>query len=65
MTYPNRLSFLNFQTLEERRIILDLVFLFKVEKGFINIDFENYFNYKNTVTRGHSKSLTGAFKNLI
>ena len=62
MTYPNRLSFLNLKSLEERRIILDLTFLFKIEKGFINVDFENFFTYKNTITRGHSKSLTGSLK---
>ena len=62
MSYQNRLLFLNLKSLEERRLILDLVFLYKLERGFINVNFENYFKYKNTFTRGHSKQLTGAFK---
>ena len=30
---------------------------FKVIKGKINVNFENYFEYKSNITRGHSLSL--------
>ena len=56
-SYEERLRILKITTLEERRLKLDLCFLFKVIKGKINVNFENYFEYKSNITRGHSLSL--------
>ena len=56
-SYEERLRILKITTLEERRLKLDLCFLFKIIKGKVNVDFEDYFEYKTNRTRGHSLAL--------
>ena len=56
-SYVERLKILNLCTLEERRLRLDLIFLYKILKGEIIIDTEKYFDFKTTRTRGHSMAL--------
>ena len=51
--YHERLSLLNLITLEERRIYLDLILLYKILHGLIDISFDNYFSVNRSRTRGH------------
>lgn len=57
MSYANRLVFLKAESLELRRIHLDLILLYKILHGSVNIDAKKYFTYKETGTRGHTWSL--------
>ena len=56
-SYSERLKTLKLCTLEERRLRLDLIFLFKILKDEILINKEKYFEFKTTNTRGHSMAL--------
>ena len=56
-SYGERLQILKVTTLEERRLKLDLCFLFKIIKGKIIVNFEDYFEFKTSRTRGHSLTL--------
>jgi len=55
--YDNRLQCLNLSTLEERRIHIDLIFMFKVIKGIVDIDLNYYFTFNTMNTRGHQFKL--------
>ena len=55
--YGNRLKFLKIDSLELRRLHLDLVFLYKLLHGHLNIDINKYFDFKISNTRGHSMTL--------
>ncbi len=55
--YGDRLIFLNTASLEPRRLHLDLTFLYKLLHGLFDIDFANYFEFKNDRTRGNSWAL--------
>ena len=46
-SYKDRLLFLNLKTLEYRRIVFDLVFLFKIIKGQTNLNFSDFFVNRN------------------
>ena len=52
-TYNDRLHCLNLVTLEERRIYIDLIFMYKIIKGIVDIDFNQYFSFNPMNTRGH------------
>lgn len=54
LSYPNRMDQLNICSLELRRLHLDLVYMYKLMKGLLNVSYENFFELKNTATRGHS-----------
>ena len=56
-TYLERLDFLKIISLEQRRLHLDLVFMFKIINNQFEIPFNEHFAFKNTQTRGHSKAL--------
>ena len=56
-SYFERLKTLKLCTLEERRLRLDLIFLYKILKGEILVTKEKYFEFKTTNTRGHSMAL--------
>jgi ribonuclease P/MRP protein subunit RPP40 len=56
-TYEERLRLLNLQTLETRRIRGDLIEVFKMFKGFENIDPYIFFRLNTAPTRGHSLKL--------
>ena len=57
-SYPDRLSRLNIESLEERRIRFDLVEAFKIIRGFSVIPRENFFEFKpDRGTRGHKYQL--------
>lgn len=52
--YEERLRILNLETLELRRLKNDLLYAFKILKGFVNLDTENLFTMShNSLTRGH------------
>jgi hypothetical protein len=52
--YTERLKELNFQSLEHRRVICDLVMCYKIVHGHVDLRFEEFFTYLHaTNTRGH------------
>ena len=53
-TYEERLVHLNLTTLETRRLRGDLIEVFKIFKGFDNVDSSKFFELHSTHTRGHS-----------
>ena len=53
LSYTDRLCRLNLESLESRRVIADLVLLFKVIHGFVDIDCNAMFDIQtDRVTRG-------------
>ena len=60
LPYLDRLVFLNQITLEERRLHLDLVFLYKIIYHKFDFPFQDHFRYRHNLTRGHSKMLAGS-----
>ena len=54
LTYEQRLWRLNITTLEIRRLRGDLIEVFKIVKGFDDVDFRNFFHLSTTGLRGHS-----------
>ena len=55
--YHERLSILSLKTLEERRIFIDLILLYKIIHQLIDIDFHEHFSFAAGRTRGHSYKL--------
>lgn len=53
-SYHERLSSLGLTTLETRRIRGDLIEVFKMLKGFVNVDSDIFFKFSDTGLRGHS-----------
>ena len=62
--YLTRLEILNLQTLEERRIMNDIIFMFKMLHKLVDLPFEEYFSFNTNNTRGHSKKLNIKFSRL-
>ena len=56
-SYMNRLRILNLTTLETRRLRGDLIEVFKIFKGFDNLDPTLFFELSTAPTRGHSWKL--------
>ena len=52
--YDDRLSKLNLKSLQYRRITFDLILMYRIVYGLSDLDFENYFNFKD-----HSYNLRG------
>ena len=63
LPYPNRLDFLNIDSLELRRLHLDLVFVYKLLHGHFNVDASKYFTFKTSRTRGNSWALVKKHSN--
>ena len=59
LPYVERLQVLELQSLEHRRLIYDIVEVFKCIKGFSGLDFDEFFEYKQQFhnTRGHPLQL--------
>ncbi len=47
ISYQDRLHKLNMKSLQERRVYFDLVFLYKIMHGLTNLNFADYFVFKN------------------
>ena len=54
LTYEQILRRLNIKTLETRRLRGDLIKVFKIVKGFDNVDFCNFFHLSTTGLISHS-----------
>ena len=57
VTYADRLATLNLQTLEERRIYADLILLYKIIHGLVDIELDKYLKFGPSRTRGHPLKL--------
>jgi len=57
LPYEQRLAILRLTTLETRRLRGDLIEVFKMVKGFVDIDYTQYFTLANSSLRGHSLKL--------
>jgi hypothetical protein len=66
LSYNERLRQLNLQRLELRRLHLDLVFVYKMIHGLVDLRFEDYFSFRQSKTRGHKYTLNvnRAFKDV-
>ena len=59
LTYAERLSNLNLQTLGHRRLITDLTTVFNIVHGFTSLCFDDFFSFtSNPSSRGHSLRLS-------
>jgi len=56
-TYEDRINILKLTTLETRRLRGDLIEVFKMFKGFDNLDPFMLFELNTALTRGHSLKL--------
>ena len=62
MSYPQRLEFLNLETLELRRLRKDLKMTYKILCGLVDVHFHDFFAYSTyTATRSNSKNLVLAY----
>ena len=65
-SYNDRLSILNLESLECRRHKADMILLFQIYHGLIDLNFNDYFIKDiNNRTRGHSKKLYLAAKDTV
>ncbi len=55
--YKNRCAYLKLDTLELRRLRFDLSMCFKIVKGLVNLDFNDFFVFNENCTRGNCKKL--------
>ena len=58
LAYRDRLSSLHLSSLESRRLRFDLITVFKIVHGLINVPFDHFFRYAiDTRSRGHKFKL--------
>ena len=57
VSYPDRLQTLNLKSLEERRIMYDLILLYKIINNLVDFDHTNLFSMNTNRTRGHSQKI--------
>ena len=57
-SYAERLSLLSMQTLEERRIHMDLILVYEINHKLVDIPFDKFFEFNTSRTRGHSYKLS-------
>ena len=62
--YLIRLQTLNLKSLEERRIVHDKVFIFKIIRNLVDLPFDKYFSYNTCNTRGDSMKLNFNYSSL-
>ena len=53
-SYDQRLEILQLEPLEVRRIVFDLILMFKMIKGLIEVDTSDFFTMNTNATRGHA-----------
>ena len=64
LSYTERLLRLNLESLESRRVKADLVLLFKVIHGFVDIDYSAMFDIQyDRTTRGHDLRIRKSHSN--
>ena len=61
LPYEERLSRLRLESLELRRIHLDLCLVYKITRGLVDLSFDDFFTAKTTRTRGHRFTLSTKF----
>ena len=64
MSYTQRLAELEIESLEQRRIFNDLVLMFKMVNGLVDVDISHFFAFNNNNTRGHRFKLSVQFSRL-
>ena len=64
MSYTQRLAELEIESLEQRRIFNDLVLMFKMVNGLVDVDISNFFAFNNNNTKGHRFKLSVQFSRL-
>lgn len=57
MTYAERLKALAWDTLELRRVVKDLVLVYKIVNGYVDINPETLFEFRLDRTRGHARKI--------
>ena len=62
--YPERLDILGLQSLECRRIIFDLILVYRIIHGLIKLSFHDFFQFNQNNTRGHNLKLFVQFSRL-
>ena len=62
--YPDRLDILGLQSLECRRIIFDLILVYKIIHGLIKLNFHDFFQFNQNNTRGHNFKLCVEYSRL-
>ena len=58
LTYRERLHYLELESLEKRRIIIDLVYLYKIISGTESLNIHSFASFGNPVTWGHRYKLS-------
>ena len=57
VSYLERLRHMTLKTLEARRLANDVMILFKIVHGLMDIEFDDWFSFNTNNTRGHSLKL--------
>lgn len=57
LDYKERCVKLNIESLELRRARFDLVMVYKIINGLVDIECEQFFTFKPCITRGHSRKI--------
>ena len=53
----NGLEIVGLESLEIRRIKLDLVFMYKILNGIVNLNHEDYLTFNENSRRGHNRQI--------
>ena len=64
LSYIQRLTALNLETLEVRRIIFDLILMFKIVRGLVDINPNDFFQFNESSTRGHCYKIRVQFSRI-
>ncbi len=55
--YQQRLAALQLEPLELRRLYIDLIWVYKILNGLVDLNISDFFQFSGSQTRGHSKKL--------
>ena len=62
--YLERLQILNLKSLESRRIVNDLILLYKMVNHLIDLNNSDFFTFNQSTTRGHSAKINHEYSRL-